>query len=130
MMAAELIQEARTAGVTLTSLPDGRLQATGRPQVPSELKARLSTHKAEVVALLQACDVLTDLYRRYWTLSETEEPMATFQSLHQEIDRIENQVGADTAWRTLEVEARRWYQEKSRCPFCGKDELHLTEGSR
>lgn len=125
MMAAELIQEARTSGVTLTPLPNGRLQATGRPQVPSELKARLSTHKAEIVALLQACDALVDLYRRYWNTHGTE-PMATFVSLHREIDILERQVGADAAWRTLEAEARRWYQEKGTCPFCGKDELHLS----
>ncbi|MDE2321753.1 MAG: hypothetical protein KGL31_07530 [candidate division NC10 bacterium] len=124
MMAAELIQEARTAGVTLTPLPDGRLQATGRPQVPSELKARLSTHKTEVMALLHACDALADLYRTYWTLPETD-PLETFKALHREIDLIEKQVGAEAAWRTLEASARRWYQEKGTCPFCGKDELHL-----
>lgn len=83
MMAAELIQEARTAGVTLTPLPGGRLQATGRPQVPSELKARLSTHKPEILAWLQSCSTLADLYRRYWETPETE-PMATFVSLHRE----------------------------------------------
>ncbi|WP_337288619.1 hypothetical protein [Candidatus Methylomirabilis sp.] len=126
MIAAELIQEARTAGVTLTPLPDGRLQVAARPRVPADLKARLSTHKAEVVALLIESEALADAYRRYWTLSETEEPMATFQSLHRDIDTLERQVGPEVSWRILEAAARRWYQEKARCPFCGGDELHLS----
>ncbi len=125
MMAAELIQEARTAGVTLSPLPGGRLQATGRPQVPSELKARLSTHKAEIVALLQACDALADLYRKYWSTPETD-PLETFTGLHREIDTLERQVGVEGAWRTLEASARAWYEEHRTCPFCGKDELHLS----
>lgn len=125
MIAAELIQEARTSGVTLTPLPNGRLQATGRPQVPSELKARLSTHKAEVVALLQACAALADLYRKYWNTPETE-PIETFRSLHREIDLIEKQVGADAAWRILETAAKGWYQKHRVCPFCKHPNvLHL-----
>lgn len=70
--------------------------------------------------------ILADAYRQYWTLSATKEPMATFVSLHREIDLIEQQVGADAAWRTLEEAARAWYQEKGTCPFCGKTELHLS----
>lgn len=70
--------------------------------------------------------VLADLYRKYWNTPETE-PMATFVSLHREIDILERQVGADTAWRTLEATARAWYQEKGACPFCKlPGVLHLT----
>lgn len=64
--------------------------------------------------------VLTDLYRRYWTLSETEEPMATFRSLHREIDIVERQVGEETALQTFQVAAQRWYEQNGECPKCGK----------
>jgi aspartate aminotransferase-like enzyme len=69
--------------------------------------------------------ILSNLYRTYWSTPETD-PLETFTALHREIDHLEQQVGADTAWRTLEEAAKRWYQEKARCPFCGKDELHLS----
>lgn len=68
---------------------------------------------------------LSQAYRKYWNTPETE-PMATFVSLHREIDILERQVGVEGAWRTLEESARNWYQEKGTCPFCGKDELHLS----
>lgn len=73
--------------------------------------------------------VLADLYRKYWNTPETE-PMTAFVSLHREIDILERQVGVDESWRTLEAEARAWYQEKGTCPFCGKDELHLSGRER
>lgn len=69
--------------------------------------------------------VLEDLYHKYWTTPESE-PMETFVSLHREIDLLERQVGVEGAWRTLEASARAWYQEKGTCPFCGKDELHVS----
>lgn len=129
MMAAELIQEARTAGVTLTPLSDGKLQAVGRPRVPPTLKARLREHKAEVLTLLIESEALAEAYRAYWGLPETE-PMETFVSLSREIDLIEKQVGEETAWRTLEAAARTWYQEHRACPFCKHpDVLHLETGS-
>jgi hypothetical protein len=129
MIAAELIQEARTAGVTLTPLPDGKLKVIGRPRVPVELKAALREHKAEVLALLQAYAPLAEAYRRYWSTPETE-PIETFRSLYREIDLLERQVDVETAWRTLEAAARVWYQETGACPFCKRPGvLHLATGT-
>jgi hypothetical protein len=129
MIAAELIQEARTAGVTLAPLPNGRLQATGRPQVPIALKAALQAHKAEVVALLIESEPLADLYRQFWSTPETE-PLATFTAIHREIDRLERQAGIDEAWAILKNEARAWHQRTGVCPFCRKrGELHF-EGKK
>lgn len=72
--------------------------------------------------------VLADLYRKYWNTPETE-PMATFQSLHREIDILERQVGAEASWRILEAAARAWYEEHRICPFCRTPEqLHLEPG--
>lgn len=70
--------------------------------------------------------VLAEAYRRYWNTPETE-PMATFVSLHREIDLLENQVGVETAWQVLVAAARTWYQEHRTCPFCKHpDVLHLA----
>jgi hypothetical protein len=129
MIAVDLIQQARTYGVTLTLLPDGGLKLRGKPPIPAELKAVLREHKPEVLALLQSCAALADLYRRYWSLPKSE-PMATFLSLHREIDLLERQVDVETAWRTLEEAARAWYLEQSACPFCKRPGvLHLATGT-
>lgn len=125
MTAVDLLEQARTHGVTLTPLPDGGLKLKGKPPIPAELTAALREHKPEILALLQACATLAEAYRRYWELPETE-PIEPFQSLHREIDLLEKQVGPEVAWHTLEEAARRWYQKKGRCPFCGGDELHLS----
>lgn len=125
MTAINLLEQARTAGVTLTPLPDGGLKLKGKPPIPAELTAALRQHKPEILALLQSCATLADLYRCYWNTPETD-PIETFRSLHREIDRLEKQLGADTAWRTLEDAARTWYNEHRTCPFCGEDELHLS----
>lgn len=117
MIAVDLVQQARTYGVTLTPLPDGGLKLRGKPHIPTELTAAVREHKSEILALLQSCATLADAYRRYWETTETES-MTTFQSLHREIDIVERQVGAETAWRTLKAAARVWYQEKGACPFC------------
>lgn len=70
--------------------------------------------------------VLADLYRTYWNTPETE-PIATFLSLHREIEIVERQVGEETALQTFQAEARRWYEQNGACPKCGKPGvLHLT----
>lgn len=69
--------------------------------------------------------ILAEAYKRYWNTPETV-PMETFQALHREIDLIEKQVGVEVAWHTLEASARSWYKAKGTCPFCGKNELHLS----
>jgi hypothetical protein len=72
--------------------------------------------------------VLAEAYRRYWSIPETE-PMTVFVSLHREIDIMEQQVGADTAWHTLEAAARAWYEEHRACPFCKHPNvLHFEKG--
>lgn len=70
--------------------------------------------------------VLADLYRTYWSTPETES-MTTFLSLHREIGILERQVGEDTAWRTLEAAARRWYQETGAWPPCKLPGVPETE---
>lgn len=119
MNAAELIQEARTSGVTLTPLPNGRLQATGRPQVPSELKARLREHKAEVLALLTGT-VLAEAYRQYWATPEDDPkiPLETFAAILAEIGAIEAELEPCQAIQILETEARRFHRETGICPYC------------
>jgi hypothetical protein len=68
--------------------------------------------------------VLDGLYRRYWNTPE-DASMETFKALHREIDTLERQVGAEAAWRTLEVAARAWHSESGVCPFCRmRGELH------
>lgn len=70
--------------------------------------------------------VLADLYRTYWNTPETE-PIATFLSLHREIEIVERQVGEEIALQTFQAEARRWYEQNGACPKCGKPGvLHLT----
>lgn len=129
MIAVDLLEQARACGVALTPLPDGGLKLKGKPPIPAELKAALREHKPEVLSLLQSYAALADLYRTYWSTPETE-PMTTFLSLHREIDLIERQVGADTAWQILEAAARAWYQEKGACPFCQHPGvLHLATGT-
>lgn len=126
MIAVDLLEQARACGVTLTPLPDGRLKLKGKPRIPTELTAAVREHKSDILALLQSCTTLVELYTQYWNTPETE-PMATFVSLHREIDILERQVGVDTAWRILEAAARAWYQEKGACPFCKlPGVLHLT----
>lgn len=126
MIAAEIIQEARTAGVTLTPLSDGRLQVIGRPRVPPTLKAALQAHKTEVVALLIESETLAAAYRRFWSLPEDTEPLEGFQAARREIERLEAQADPQTAWRTLRETARAWHRESGICPFCRQaGELHL-----
>lgn len=126
MIAAELIQEVRTAGVTLTPLSDGRLQAVGRPQVPPALKAALQTHKTEVVALLIESETLATAYRRFWSLPEDTEPLEGFQAARREIVRLESKADPVTAWRTLRETATAWHRESGTCPFCReRGALHL-----
>lgn len=53
--------------------------------------------------------------------------MTAFQSLHREIDTLERQVGADTAWRTLCETATALHAERGVCPFCReRGELHRS----
>jgi uncharacterized protein YbjT (DUF2867 family) len=128
MIAAELIQEARTAGVALTPLPDGRLQVVGRPQVPPTLKAALQTYKTEVVALLIESEILAAAYRRFWSLPEDEdrEPSEAFQAAYKEIVKLEAKADPQTAWRTLRATATAFHAESGVCPFCKLlGELHL-----
>ncbi|MBI2882643.1 MAG: hypothetical protein HYY11_01845 [Candidatus Methylomirabilis oxyfera] len=124
MTPTALLSELQNQGVTLH--PRGDKLAFGpRDKVTPELKAKIVQHKEDLLRLLQPGRTLADLYRKYWSKPETD-PLETFKALHREIDHLEQHVGADTAWRTLEEAAKRWYQEKARCPFCGKDELHLS----
>ncbi len=74
-------------------------------------------------------DALVDAYRRYWSTPETA-AMETFQEIHREIDRLEQQVGIDESWCILETEAKAWHRDSGICPFCRKrGELHF-EGKR
>lgn len=90
------------------------------------LKRVLRGERAECHAPTPSCNALADLYRRYWNTPE-DATIEIFRALHREIDILERQVGADTAWRTLEAAARAWYQEKGTCPFCKlSGVLHLA----
>lgn len=72
--------------------------------------------------------VLAEAYKKYWSTPESE-PIERFQALHQEIDLIETKVGVEVAWRTLEAEARAWYEEHRACPFCKHHGvLHFEKG--
>lgn len=128
MTPTALLSELQHQGVILQ--PRGDKLAFGpREKVTPELRDRIVKHKEDLLRLLQPDRTLADAYRRYWDVSESE-PTTTFQSLYREIDIVERQVGADTAWRTLEEAARAWYQEKGTCPFCKlSGVLHLVTGT-
>ncbi|GEM_PF-1855485 len=121
MNTMELIQEAKTSGVTLTPLPNGRLQVTGRPQVPPELKAKLMKNKAEILNLLSTPPdkLLADAYRRYWTLPESK-PMEAFQSILAEIALLEAQSDPGQVIDILAEAAGRFHRETGACPHCRK----------
>lgn len=116
MTPTALLSELQNQGVILE--PRGDKLAFGpREKVTPDLKAKIVKHKEDLLRLLQPDRTLAAAYRQYWSLPESE-PMTAFQSLHREIDILERQVGADTAWRTLEEAAKTWYQETGACPFC------------
>lgn len=119
MTAVDLLEQARACGVTLTPLPDGGLKLLGKPRIPTELTAAVREHKSEILALFQSCATLAELYAQYWNTPETE-PMATFVSLHREIEIVERQVGEETALQAFQAAARRWYEQNGACPSCGK----------
>lgn len=127
MTSTALLSELQNQGVILQ--PRGEKLAFGpRDRVTPELKAKIMQYKKDLLRLLQSDRTLAEAYCRYWNTPETE-PMATFVSLHREIDLIEKQVGAEVAWRTLEAAARRWYEEHRACPFCKHpDVLHFEKG--
>lgn len=116
MSVLELINEVRTSGVTLSILPGGKLQVTGRPNIPTELKARLSVHKAELLAELTGA-ALAKVYRKYWTTPD-KAPMETFTAILVEIGTLEGQLDPAKAVAILEAEAQRFHRERGVCPYC------------
>jgi hypothetical protein len=61
--------------------------------------------------------VLADLYRKYWTVPESE-PMATFTAIHAEIATLEAQLDPCKVIDILEMEAKRFHRETGLCPHC------------
>lgn len=124
-----------TAQMVLEKLKNQRIEIKAengkifaRPRVPEHLKAEIKAHKAEIMVLLSPPHDLAAAYRHYWNIPP-DASTETFKALHRKIDLIENQVGADAAWKILEASARTWYQEHRVCPFCKHPGvLHLASG--
>lgn len=60
---------------------------------------------------------LSQAYRRYWELPETE-PLATFTAILAEIGILEAQRNPAMVIGILEAEAQRFHRETGLCPYC------------
>jgi hypothetical protein len=87
-------------------------------KVPSDKHLKRDTKRDTPVTLPGRLDAeLTQAYRRFWTLPETE-PLEVLQAAYLEIVRLETQGPPGVVWRTLREAAAAVHAETGRCPFC------------